>query len=123
MATSIANLNVVLSANISRFTSGLAKASKPIDSFVGKVGSMGAKLGGLAAAGGALVGVGSLAAGLGLGIKLAAEYEQAEVAMTTMLGSADDAKRLLGDLSDFAAATPVSVPGAAAGGHAAHRFR
>lgn len=33
MAKTIANLNVVLSANISRFTSGLAKAAKPLKRF------------------------------------------------------------------------------------------
>lgn len=110
MATSIANLNVMLSANVSRFSAGLAKASKPLDSFVSKVGGLGLKLGGLAAAGGALVGIGSLAAGFGLGIKLAAEYEQAQVAMTTLLGSAAQADKMLGDLSKFAASTPFQFP-------------
>jgi tape measure domain-containing protein len=47
---------------------------------------------------------------LGGGIKLAADYEQASVAFTVMLGSAEKAKDTLKALSDFAAATPFELP-------------
>lgn len=50
------------------------------------------------------------AAGVGYGIKLAADAEQAEIAFTTMLGSADLAKKTLAGLVKFAAETPFELP-------------
>jgi len=44
-------------------------------------------------------------------IKLAADWEQAEVAFTTMLGSAEKAKSFLEDMERFAARTPFELPG------------
>lgn len=44
------------------------------------------------------------------GVKLAASFEQAEVALGTMLGGAAQAKAVLGDLSAFAASTPFELP-------------
>jgi len=49
------------------------------------------------------------AAALGLGavfLKTAGDMEQTEIAFTTILGSAEKAKALLGDIAKFAAATP-----------------
>lgn len=46
-----------------------------------------------------------------VGVKTAAQMEQSEIAFTTMLGSAKDAKSFLGDLSKFAAKTPFDLPG------------
>jgi hypothetical protein len=40
----------------------------------------------------------------------AADYEQAAIAFTTMLGSGEKAQALLSDLSDFAAMTPFGSP-------------
>ena len=57
----------------------------------------------------AITGVGALGA-LGIGVKLAADFEQAEVAMSTMLGSTGEAKKVLKDLTDFAASTPFEFP-------------
>jgi tape measure domain-containing protein len=79
-----------------KFTSGLKTG-------IGKVGQV-LKLGVLA--GGAAV----AAAGV-VGIKTAAEMETANIAFTTMLGSAEEAKKFLGDLSSFAAKTPFDLPG------------
>lgn len=45
------------------------------------------------------------------GIKTAASMEQAGVAFTTLLGSAEKAKGFLGELSSFAAKTPFELPG------------
>lgn len=44
------------------------------------------------------------------GVKTAASMEQAQVAFTTMLGSASKAKAFLADLQKFAAATPFELP-------------
>jgi tape measure domain-containing protein len=59
---------------------------------------------------GALVGIGGTAAGFGLGLKLAADAEQAEAAFSTLLRSRDAARNLLRDLDGFAAATPFQLP-------------
>jgi tape measure domain-containing protein len=48
--------------------------------------------------------------GLGWGVKLAVQAEQAEVSFTTMLKSADAAKSMLSDLSKFAVETPYESP-------------
>ena len=73
----------------SRFASGLATAMKAVS-----------------AAGVAAVGFAG-----SVGVKTAAQLENAEIAFTTMLGSAKDAKSFLKDLSDFAAKTPFDLPG------------
>lgn len=61
--------------------------------------------------GGLIAGAASVG-GLGvLGVKTAAEMEQAEIAFTTMLGSGEKAKDFIKDLTDFAAKTPFEFPG------------
>lgn len=44
-------------------------------------------------------------------LKLAGDWEQAEIAFTTMLGSAQAAKKFLVELEAFAAKTPFELPG------------
>jgi tape measure domain-containing protein len=109
MAGSIANLNVKLTANISAFSSAMARAGRPLASFGASVAGVGMKVAGLAAA----LGGGALVAGVtGLGIKavkLAADAEQAKVAFTTMLGSAEKAKQLQDQINQFAASTPFQT--------------
>jgi tape measure domain-containing protein len=61
--------------------------------------------------GGVLAGLAGASFLGGLGVKTAAEMEQAEIAFTTMLGSADKAKAFIADLNDFAAKTPFEFPG------------
>ena len=58
-----------------------------------------------AAGGAAAVGIGKL------GIELASQQEQAEVSFTAIMGSAERAQGMLGDLADFAAKTPFDLPG------------
>lgn len=50
-------------------------------------------------------------AGAGAALKLAADWEQAEIAFTTMLGSAQKARKFMGELESFAAKTPFELPG------------
>ena len=50
------------------------------------------------------------AAGLGMGVKIAAGNENAEIAFTTMLGSGKRARAFLGELQQFAAKTPFEFP-------------
>jgi tape measure domain-containing protein len=46
-----------------------------------------------------------------MGITMNAAMEQAQVAFETLLGSAEEAQQFLGELRDFAAATPFEFPG------------
>lgn len=48
--------------------------------------------------------------GLAAGLKTAAGMENADIAFTTMLGSAGKAQKLLGELRNFAATTPFEFP-------------
>jgi tape measure domain-containing protein len=61
------------------------------------------------------VGIAAATAAVGaagaIGVKTAAELEQADIAFTTMLGSGEKAKAFLGDLNKFAARTPFDLPG------------
>jgi len=44
-------------------------------------------------------------------VKMAGQFEQTQIAFTTMLGSAELANKLLKDLADFASKTPFTIPG------------
>jgi tape measure domain-containing protein len=57
-----------------------------------------------------LAGIGGVAGGFGLGLRLAADAEQAEAAFSTLLRSRDAARTLLSDLEGFAASTPFQLP-------------
>lgn len=68
-----------------------------------------AVVGKLAAA--ATVAAGAAIGGLGvLAIKGAGEYEQSRVAFETMLGSAEKARTMLGEIAEFAKSTPFELP-------------
>lgn len=66
----------------------------------------------MAKAGTAITAVG-VAAGAAVGglVKMAGQFEQTQIAFTTMLGSAEEANKLLKELADFAARTPFTIPG------------
>lgn len=95
MSTRVGSIHYELGLDTSRFE----RASSTID---GKVGAIVKSLG-LAFA--ALTG-----AAVVFATKSAADYEQSRIALETMLGSADKAKTMLQDLSDFATRTPFDLP-------------
>lgn len=100
MATTIAKLNIHLGAQTSALESGLRRAAGAVDSFAGL--AMRA-LGGLSAV---------VAGGEGITwpLRLAADAEQAEVAFGTLLGSAQAAQEVIGEINQFAAETPFETP-------------
>ena len=127
----IGTLNILSTFNAGGLIKGVNQSRKALDSFnknANKAGrgirgigpasassaaqlktlasGAGVALGPLTGLAGALAGVASIGAAFGAGVKLSAEMETAEVAFTTMLGSADKAKEVLGELSTFAASTP-----------------
>lgn len=112
MATTI-DVNVLIRAR--------DEASKALESFGHTAQSVGGKVGGFFAdnfkkAG--LASAGLLAAMGAVGAKMvgvASTFEQNRVAFETMLGSADKARVLLQQISDFAAKTPFELPQVAEG--------
>lgn len=102
MAT-IGSLVVNLLANYSGLTKGLDAGRQALRQFGDYASSAVSGVAGL-------FGAGTLGAGVGFGVKLAAEAEQASIAFTTLLGSAGAAKDLLQELTQFAAETPFEIP-------------
>ena len=87
-------------------TTGLQKGLKKGEQSLGKFKSaVNASIGTLTQ----LAGVTGGFAGLGFAVKLAADAEQAKVAFSTMLGSAEAGKRMFADLQKFAASTPLQL--------------
>lgn len=80
-----------------------------IDNFSKTFGKANASL---AKLGAAITGIG-VAGTFAIGglIKLGGQFEQTQIAFTTMLGSADKANELLKELADFASRTPFTITG------------
>lgn len=96
----------IASATIDLSLTGIRGVGQALDRVRGRLNSIAGsvtRLGSLAA--GALGGVGVAAA-----VKMAAAFEQTEIGFTTLLGSAEKARSLLGDLEAFAARTPFQFP-------------
>jgi tape measure domain-containing protein len=92
--------------NASETFSRVAGNAESAGSRIAKVGKV---------VGGAMLGVGVVLAGAGIagakfGLEVAANNEQAQIAFTTMLGSAKKAGAFLKDLQAFAAKTPFEFP-------------
>ena len=113
----------VLSGGIGPLSAGLGLISAGMGGIPGKIGQV------VTASGTLLVSFGAISAaitvltasiealvaivatvgpGLSIGVKLAAEAEQAQIAFEVMLGSADAATQMLGDIRGFAIKTPFS---------------
>lgn len=103
----IGDLVTRISADSKPFTRGINNARGDLGGFSNAVGGMVARLSTLVAA---YVSVKKAMDALSLGVKFAADAEQAEVAFTTLLGSAKDAKSVLSDVARFAASTPFQLP-------------
>ena len=102
MALDLGTLVYQIKVDDDGLTQGVDRAQSRTSSFAGFLGRSAVR--GAAAFG--AVG----AAGIVMGIKTAAGNEQAEIAFTTMLGSAEKAGAFLGDLQTFAAKTPFEFP-------------
>lgn len=100
MAVTLATANIDLSLKgLSGVTAGLRRVGDRLAGLATKGFKIAATAG--AAVGGAF---------LTMGVRAAVAAEQAEVAFEVMLGSAERAKALLGELTAFAAATPFRFP-------------
>jgi tape measure domain-containing protein len=100
--STIATLAINLLGNVSGLKSALGDAQQSIKATASSMQNMGTKM---------TAGVTAPILGFaGAAIKAAADQEQLQVAFTTMLGSAEKAKTMMADLSQFAAATPFESP-------------
>lgn len=95
-------LDILIGAR-DRATRVFGRINRAFSGFASRLTSLPVLLGGLAGA----AGVGALGR---FAVGAASSFEQVEVAMTTMLGSAEQAKGVLSDLTQFAASTPFQFP-------------
>lgn len=94
----IANLVVRINGDITGLKSALSDAGGAVSAAGEKMQGLGTKLS---------VGVTAPILGMaGAAIKAAADQEQLQIAFTTMLGSAEKATKLMGEINQFSAATP-----------------
>jgi len=99
MATSIADLNIRISANTVQLSRGLAVAGADLVAFQAKALAMSAAAAALAAP----------VSFVGFGVRVAAEIEQAEVAFQSMTGSAEEAADMIQKIREYAAVTPLTT--------------
>lgn len=107
---SIGNLALILTANSAQLEAGLSAAGRAVTKFQGLVSSTFGQIKDTLMSPLGLMGGFSAAGLLGWGVKMAGEAEQAQIAFEVMLGSAEKAKALLADITEFAAKTPFESP-------------
>jgi tape measure domain-containing protein len=130
MATKIGDMAVYISANTAGLARDLTRASHMAGSFAGRLtrqmtslgGSMRSSLGDVfKVAGGNLLSAGIQQAATSMkglvadSIRLAAAAEATEGRFSALLGGTGAAKKLMGDLRSFAAASPLSLEASTAG--------
>ena len=103
----VARLSVVIGARINDFNKKIGEVQKNLRAKLGKVGFEFSK-GSLNVLAGMAAGMTALGAAA---VRSAAQMEQNRVAFTTLLRSAEKAKRFLGAMEKFAATTPFELPG------------
>jgi tape measure domain-containing protein len=103
MATTIGKLAFLVVADSSGVTTGLATGQSAILRFGSSVSSMMTRVS-------ALLGGASLAGFAGWGVKLAAEFEQAQTGFEVFLGSAEKARDLLAEMLAFSIKSPLNMP-------------
>lgn len=109
MASAALAFKIFATDNASATFRAVANASDRLHGSLSAVGRIGAAIGHTVKVGAVAAGAGLAAAGA-VGLRTASQMEQAQIAFTTMLGSAQRAQKFLGQLQRFAAATPFEFP-------------
>lgn len=115
MATAIGDLVVRLNGQSRQFDQTMQRARGVLGTVGDSATAMGAKFGAAFAAIQAGVGVlrravDAMSGMVSTSVRLAAEMETTNVSFKVLLGSAEAATKVLGDLKDFAASTPFEFP-------------
>lgn len=108
----IGSILASIKADVSGFKSAIASVKSDISSLgttTGALNNIGKGIVGVAKKSVMALGVAGVAAGV-FTTKSASDFEQAKIAFGTMLGSADEAGKLMVKISDFAAKTPFELP-------------
>jgi tape measure domain-containing protein len=103
MATTIGKLAFLVVADSSGVTTGLATGQSAILRFGSSVSSVMKRIS-------VMLGGASLAGFAGWGVKLAAEFEQAQTGFEVFLGSAEKARDLLAEMLAFSVKSPLNMP-------------
>lgn len=111
----VATLNIGINALYGGALSGFKAVTAGANTMATSLTNVGNTMGGFASS---LTGIALAAVGLGgvigttvFALRAAADAEQTEIAFTTMLGSAEKAKKLIEDITKFAYETPFQLPG------------
>lgn len=110
----IKSLSLGVGVNNKPLRGGLRRSTRLVESWSASVSKIatGTFLGNLAT-GAISKGLGTITTSVQSAFNFAVRDEQLETAFGTLLGGADKAKRVLGDLRDFGASTPFEFPGIA----------
>jgi len=106
--TAVGDLVANLSLNSQGFSKGLQQSRSSLSSFGSSFSGL---MAGGVAAFGSLVGVAGGISALGMGVKLAADAEQSQVAFEVMLGSAGQAKTMIAELKAYSDKSPFDIAG------------
>lgn len=101
MAENVGSIYYDLSLDTSKFDAAASNLNNRLDSIGSKMTAVGKKM--------SLFITAPIVAGGVAAFKSAAHYQQLQIAFETMLGSADKAKKLLGELDKLAMTTPFSI--------------
>ena len=107
MATAIGDLVVRLGATSAQFDRTMQRAQGVLGGFRGAINGAIRDMAMMAAG---AFGLSKAMQSISFGLKLAADMEQAQVAFSVMIGSAERAKEMLADLKKFADTTPFEFP-------------
>lgn len=111
----VATLNIGINALYGGALSGFKKVTSAANEMAASVSGIGGRFAGLATSfaglAAASIGLGSAMGTTIFALRAASDAEQTQIAMTTMLGSAEKAKTLIAELVDFAVKTPFELTG------------
>lgn len=102
MSTSVGSIHYDLALDKSRFDSGANEVHGQLEDIADRAGRVAKRI--------AVAFSAMAVAATGFAVKSAADFEQTRIGLENMLGSADSARSVLREISDFAATTPFEFP-------------
>lgn len=106
MAQQLEPLNLRITGNADGLSAALGRSQQQVSGYANGISDAASKITSKLAAIGSFVLPAGLLGSAGIGVKLAADAEDAELTFKALAGSATEAKRVLADLQAFSASTP-----------------